>query len=102
MTNEERKQYVDQLVVALQRFRTMAKEGLEDHIFKLAEEIIPPISDKYMDILLRLQEMDTINPYDFYNIVTLVYMNPAVRGVHDYYFPDNIFPELDIGLLKDD
>jgi len=94
-----RKSVLDNLIVSMQRFRTMTVEELPSVIVEFAKTELMPVmlGDVYLPIFIKVADSGVIVGSDFYNIMVLVTTGePIIRMVHDHFYPERPIPEPDI------
>ena len=101
--NEERKLVIDNLLYALQKYRSNSAEMLSGDVAAVAKMVQPiTLGDDFLPVLIRLSEMEEISRHDFYNIMTLASIHPEMQIAYDFYFPENKLPEPHIGMITGD
>ena len=96
----DRNKIINDIVIALQRYRSMATEMLDDETLAVAKEVQPvSLGDDLLPILSRMADQEEIKGSDFYNVVFLVHRHSEIKFAYDFYHPDSPLPEPNIKWL---
>ena len=97
---DERKKIIENLLYALQKYRSNSAEMLSGDVAEVAKMVQPiTLGDDFLPILIRLAEMEEISRHDFYNIMTLASIHPEMQIAYDFYFPEDRLPEPNIEMV---
>lgn len=99
MKQSEHKQIIENLIIAIQKYRSNVSEGYSGDMLEAVKEIQPiTLGDNFLPILIKLGERGEISGHDFYNIMTMANINPEIRMAYDFFFPDDPLPEPNIDM----
>ena len=93
----DRQKIINDIVVALQRYRSMATEEFSGEMLEAAKTVQPiSLGDNFLPILIKMSNQEEIKGSDFYNVMYLVHRNHEIKFAYDYYHPDEPLPEPNI------
>ncbi len=90
MNEKDARVIIEQLVVAIQKYRSNATHELAGELLEISKQVQPyTLGDDYFPILLKMQDgkMDAL---DFYNVMVIATRAPEMTLVYHYYWQEEL------------